>query len=73
MVLLQFYNSRLNNDTLNALLVTNEFYKKEKLLGNEKDVAKQKLSSKSAKAAETTETVEAGFRDIHIECSKQFK
>ena len=47
-MLLQFYNSRLNNDTLNALLITNKFYKKEKLLGNEKDLAKQKLSSKPA-------------------------
>ena len=55
-------HSRLNNDTLNALLKTNKFYKKEKLLGNEKDLAKQKLSSKPAKAAETTETVEAGFK-----------
>ena len=51
--------SRLNDDTLNALLITNKFYKKEKLLAKEKDLAKQKLSSKPAKAAETTETVEA--------------
>ena len=49
----------LNDDTLNALLITNKFYRKEKLLENEKDLAKQKLSSKPAKAAETTETVEA--------------
>ena len=55
-------HSRLNNDTLNALSKTNKFYKKEKLLGNEKDLPKQKLSSKPAKAAETTETVEAGFK-----------
>ena len=55
-------HSRLNNDTLNALLITNKFYKKEKLLVKEKDLAKQKLSSKPAKAAETTETVEAGFK-----------
>ena len=51
--------SRLNDDTLNALLITNKFYKKEKLLAKEKDLAKQKLLSKPAKAAETTETVEA--------------
>ena len=55
-------HSRLNNDTLSALLITNKFYKKEKLLGNEKDLAKQKLSSKPAKAAETTETVEAAVQ-----------
>ena len=54
--------SRLNDDTLNALLITNKFYKKEKLLENEKDLAKQKLSSKPAKAAETTETVEAAVQ-----------
>ena len=53
---------RLNDDTLNSLLITNKFYKKEKLLAKEKDLAKQKLSSKPAKAAETTETVEAGFK-----------
>ena len=52
----------LNIDTLNALLITNKFYKKEKLLENEKDLAKQKLSSKPAKAAETTETVEAAVQ-----------
>ena len=40
-------------------MITNKFYKKEILLENEKDLAKQKLSSKPAKAAETTETVEA--------------
>ena len=34
---------------------TNKFYKKEKLLENEKDLAKQKLSSNPAKAAETVE------------------
>ena len=54
--------SRLNDDTLNALLITNKFYKKEKLLENEKDLAKQKLSSKPAKEAETTKTVEAGVQ-----------
>ena len=52
----------LNADTLNFLLITNKFYKKEKLLENEKDLAKQKLSSKPAKAAETTETVEAAVK-----------
>ena len=34
-----FYRKRfvlLNDDTLNALLITNKFYKKEKLLENEK-------------------------------------
>jgi hypothetical protein len=40
-----------------VLLVTNKFYKKEKLLQNEKDLVKHKLSSKPqskpAKAAET--------------------
>ena len=36
-------------------MITNKFYKKEKLLENEKDLAKQKLSSKPAKAAETVE------------------
>ena len=43
-------------------MITNKFYKKEKLLGNEKYLAKQKLSSKPAKAAETTETVEAAVQ-----------
>ena len=47
---------------LNALLITYEFYKKEKLLENEKDLAKQKFSSKPAKASETTETVEAAVQ-----------
>ena len=47
--------SRLNDDTLNSLLITNKFYKKEKLLENEKELAKQRLSSKPAKAAETIE------------------
>ena len=37
-------------------MIINKFYKKEKLLENEKDLAKQKLSSKPAKAAETVET-----------------
>ena len=54
--------SRLNDNTLNALLITNKFYKKDKLLENEKDLAQQKLSSKLAKAAETTETVEAAVQ-----------
>ena len=35
--------------------MTNKFYKKEKLLENEKDLAKHKLSSKPAKAAETVQ------------------
>ena len=43
-------------------MITNKFYRKEKLLENEKDLAKQKLSSKPAKAAETTETVEAAVQ-----------
>ena len=43
-------------------MITNNFYKKEKLLENEKELAKQKLSSKPAKAAEKTETVEAAFQ-----------
>jgi hypothetical protein len=47
---------------LNALLITNKFYKKDKLLENEKDLAQQKLSSNPAKAAETTETVEAAVQ-----------
>ena len=42
----------LNDDTLNALLITNKFYKKEKLLENEKDLANEKLSSKPAKPAD---------------------
>ena len=54
--------SRLNDNTLNALLITNKFYKKDKLLENEKDLAQQKLSSKAAKAAETIETVEAAVQ-----------
>ena len=45
-------------------MITNKFYKKEKLLENEKDLAKQKLSSKPAKAAETTEKVEAAVQKI---------
>jgi hypothetical protein len=52
----------LNDDTLIALLITNKFYKKKNLLENEKDLAKQKLSSKPGKAAETTETVEAAVQ-----------
>ena len=43
-------------------MIPNKFYKKEKLLENEKDLAIQKLSSKPAKAAETTETVEAAVQ-----------
>ena len=43
-------------------MITNKFYKKEKLLENEKDLANEKLSSKPAKAAETTETVEAAVQ-----------
>ena len=55
-------HSRLNDNTLNDLLITNKFYKKDKLLENEKDLAQQKLSSKPAKAAETTMTVEAAVQ-----------
>ena len=43
-------------------MITNKFYKKEKLLENEKDLANEKLSSKPAKAAETTETFEAAVK-----------
>ena len=39
-----------------------KFYKKKKLLENEKDLANEKLSSKPAKAAETSETVEAAVQ-----------
>ena len=52
----------LNGRKLNALLITNNFYKKEKLLENKKDLAKQKLWSKPAKTAETTESVEAAVQ-----------
>ena len=52
----------LNDDTLNALLIRNKFYKIEKLLENEKNLANEKLSSKPAKAAETTETVKAAVQ-----------
>ena len=52
----------LNGRKLNALLITNNFYKKEKLLENKKDLAKQKLSLTPAKTAETTETVEAAVQ-----------
>ena len=52
----------LNDDTLIALLIRNKFYKIEKLLENGKDLANEKLSSKPAKAAETTETFEAAFQ-----------
>ena len=45
-------------------MITNKFYKKEKLLENEKDLAKLKLSTKPAKAAERTETVEAAVQEI---------
>ena len=37
------------------------------MLENEKDLAKQKLSSKPAKAAETTETVEAAVQKTLIQ------
>ena len=61
----------LNNDTLNALLITNEFYKKEKLL--EIELAKQKLSSKPAKAAETVEAaVQKKFNQKLTRYSKIF-
>ena len=43
-------------------MITNKLYKKENLLENEKDLANEKLSSKPAKAAETTETVEAAVQ-----------
>ena len=43
-------------------MITNKFYKKEILLENEKDLAKQKLSSKPAKAAETTGAVKAAVQ-----------
>ena len=36
-------------------MITNKFYRKDKLLENEKDLATQKLSSKPAKATETVE------------------
>ena len=48
----------LNDDLLNALLIRNKFCKIEKLLENEKDLAKQKLSSKPAKASETVEAAD---------------
>ena len=43
-------------------MITNKFYKIEKLLENEKDLANEKLSSKPAKAAETSETFEAAVQ-----------
>ena len=43
-------------------MITNKFYKKEKLLENEKYLAKQKLTSKAAMAAETTGTVGAAVQ-----------
>ena len=61
-ILMHLQKILLNDDTSNAILITNKFYRKEKLLENEKDLAKQKLSSKPAKAAETTETVEAAVQ-----------
>ena len=54
-------------------MITNKFYRKEKLLENEKDLAKQKLSSKPAKAAETTETVEAVVQKSLTKIGKIFK
>ena len=45
-------------------MIKNKFYRKEKLLENEKDLAKQKLSSKPAKAAETTETLTQNRQNI---------
>ena len=62
-----------NDDMLNALLITNKFYKKEKLLENEKDLAKQKLSSKPAKASETAETVEAAVQKSLTQIDKIFQ
>ena len=66
-------HSRLNDNTLNAILITNKFCKKDKLLENEKDLAQQKLSSKPAKAAETTETVEAPVQKRQNDKSKTAK
>ena len=43
-------------------MITNKCCRKEKLLENEKDLEKQNLSSKPAKAAETSETVEAAVQ-----------
>ena len=43
-------------------MIRNKFFKKEKFLENEKDLANEKLSSKPAKAAETTETFEAAVQ-----------
>ena len=43
-------------------MITNKFYKKEKLLENEKKLANKKLSSKPAKAVETTEPFEAAVQ-----------
>ena len=43
-------------------MITNQFYKKEKFLENKKDLVNEKLPSKPAKAAETTETVEAAVQ-----------
>ena len=54
-------------------MITNKFYKKEKLLENEKDLAQQKLSSKPAKATETTETVEAAVQKRQNDKSKTAK
>ena len=66
-------HSKLNDNTLNAILITNKFCKKDKLLENEKDLAQQKLSSKPAKAAETTETVEAPVQKRQNDKSKTAK
>ena len=43
-------------------MIANKFWKKDKLLENEKDLANEKLSSKPAEAAETTETFEAAVQ-----------
>ena len=52
-------NSKKNSCRGNYMRKYGMFDKKEKLLENEKDLANEKLSSKPAKAAETTETDEA--------------
>ena len=43
------------------------------MLENEKDLAKQKLSSKPDKAAETTETVEAAVKKSLTKINKIFQ
>ena len=48
-------------------MITNQFYQKEKFLENKKDLVNEKLPSKPAKAAETTETVEAAVQKSLIQ------